>query len=323
MTSPHELEVIARPVRLRGGGSAAQSLSLKACGYITAKKETFARRATRNAGSWTARGKSPACIIRIHGGGRAGDKYAEQSKGARFLDGSMLGRNYREREEEWSADQLRHPAVKNLFVHVSISLAKEVVLTRPHWISLARDWLTEIGAVGVNYTIAQHTHSQHDHLHIIFSRALPSGSLLSDSLNFYKWRSALRRAEEMNGISAVDLHRDVAFAGNNSDAQVNAMRRAVRRGTPPNLAGCATITDCLMRSIDFEDFVAQLAEIGIQVQISRRANGEPRGILYRTRGSAEFLAGSSVSKYLSLPHIDAVLRKNNGGKRERFIVDRA
>lgn len=309
MTSRHEIEAAELAARLRRKNASGGKRKLKVFARTPVRNKSTAGRASRNAGSWKSNGKSPAALLKIHKGGLAGDKYAEESKGARFLDSNMLGRNHKEREAEWGADQARHPNVKkNLFVHASISRPKGHDLTPEQWTQLLRDWLTEIGANGVNYTAVRHSNTDNDHIHVIFSRALPNGKLLSDSQNFYKWRAALRQAEEKNGLKSIDA--EIETMSSQSDRQVSANRRAARRGTKQNYIDSQLIDQSIEESADFIELTLNLKKRGIQMESSKRKDGAVRGILFKLEQSEEFLAGTSVDRRFSLGKIETRLSEN-------------
>lgn len=317
--SRHQREAEALAARLRRQNAAGGKRLTKIKAPRTSSKRAGGR-ASKNAGSWKSRGKSPASIVKMHKGGRAGDRYAQSAKDAEFLESNMLGRNHKERAAEWDIDQARHPNVKNLFCHTSISLAGDKKLNRDEWTKFVKDWLKEIGAEDVNYVSIRHTNSDHDHAHIVFSRSLPNGKLLSTAHNFYKWREALRRAEEINGLKTIEIEQQKEKMASQSDTQVNAMRRAVRRATPPNFINPEIVNQCLSRSIDMDGFAAELKKSGIELRVSKRENGNEHGILFRRNGAEELLAGSSIDRQLTMPKIKAALQANNALNERRAFV---
>jgi hypothetical protein len=311
MRSRHEREVELLETRLRKKNAADSKSASRKLGIFSrrpARKKSLAGRASRNNGSWKQRNQRPATIFKSHRGGLAADKYAEESKGAQLLFTNMLSTSWKDRMDEWNLDQATHLNVSNLFQHVSISRPEGHSLGTEQWKLLLLDWLREIGAEGVNFTAVHHSNTKNDHIHIVFSRALPNGKLLSDSQNFYKWRAALRCAEERNGLKSLPIEYEVLV--NQSDRQVSANRRALRRGTRPNFIDPQVIEAAAARSTDFQSMADDLRNLGIEIQISRRNDGTPRGILFRQAGSDEFLAGTSISRELSLNKIQLRFNQN-------------
>lgn len=311
MSSQHQREAEALAARLRKKNAAASktaSQKLNVFSKRPARKNSLAGRASANQGIWKQKNQIPANILKIHGGGRAGDKYPEESIGASLLLSNMLASNWKDRKNEWDLDQAAHPNVTTLFQHASISRPVGYNLSIEQWKLLLLDWLREIGAEGVNFVAVRHSNTKNDHIHIVFSRALPNGKLLSDSQNFYRWRAALRRAESINGLKSLPIEGEVLV--NQSDRQVSANRRALRRGTRPNFIDPEVVVAAAARSTDFQSMADDLKNSGIEIQISRRNDGMPRGILYRQAGSDEFLAGTSISRELSLNKIKLRFNQN-------------
>lgn len=310
MTSRHQLETEALAARLRKRNSAgAKQVAARLKRSLSTRNRTGGR-ASKNQNSWRTKGKSPATLLKIHKGGQAGDQYSEKSKGARQIDTSMLSNNSKDRDEEWRLDQLRHPRIKNLFCHISISRPVNHDLTDSQWRELGRQFLHEIGADGVQFVSTLHTNTKNQHIHLIFSRALPDGRVLSDSHNFYSWRQALRRSEAKVGLQHISIEREAPAAPATSDRQVSAERRARRRGTQPNRIDPARVRAALKSSTSLAQLRQGLAAAGIELELSTRQNGEPRGLLLRTAGASEWLAGTSIDRSFSLPKVRAKLEQN-------------
>lgn len=301
-----EAEVLAVRLRRRNaaGGKRATAQALKA-----ARRLKGSGRASKNAGICV---RSPATILKIHKGGLRGDRYSEKSKGAVHLDSNMLSINSKDRAAEWDLDQARHPNVKNLFQHISISRPAGHDLPSSEWKSLLRDFLKELGAEGVNFTSVIHNNTKNQHIHVIFSRALPNGKLLSDSQNFYRWRAALRHAEEKNGLKPIELDPETIATTPKtmSDRHLNATRRANRLKMTPTFIDPARIEHALDASSDIESFVNHLSQKQIEIEISRQKDGTAKGILFRQIGAKEYLAGTSISRGLSLGKVLQRIEEN-------------
>lgn len=290
-------------------------------------KNSSGGRATRGQGSWSRAGKIPALLLKIHAGGRYGDKYAELQKGSQLIDSNMLGRDAAERAAEFDLDAARHPRVnkKNLFTHLSLSRPAGEDLTPERWQDLGRKFLKKIGADTCQFVCTRHTGTSNDHLHLTFSRSRLDGSLVSISNNRWAWRAAVRQVESELGITAsdrpADVNRPVAAT---SDRQVNAQRRAQRRGTPAGRIDPAVISQVLAWASTPEQFAAGLEAAGIRVKAAEK-NGNVTGVLFQKNGADEWLAGSSISREFGLPKIRQALLKNEQEitmLRQRAALDR-
>lgn len=258
--------------------------------------------ASRNAGSWNQAGKTVSLLFKKHRGSTSGDSYSLKDKTAQHVGTSMLGQTSEQRLAEFKLDFQRHPMVapENLVVHVSLSRPEGHELTLQQWGDVAKAWLKNIGAEGCNFTIARHP-GKHDHVHIVYSRSKPDGTLISDSNDFYKGRAAAREAARSLGIEVPDFAPKPAQAP--TDRAVSAHRRADRRGTKRAWVDPNIIHRVLSKSRNFEDFQQNLKTAGIDCKLSTSSTGQPTGVLFRSEGSAEFLAGSTLDRSLSLPKI--------------------
>ncbi len=258
--------------------------------------------ATRGAGSWKNAGRIPPLLLKIHGGGRAGDSYAQKQKGSELITSNMLGLTPKERDVEFRLDALRHPNsnAKNLFCHVSLSRPNNEGLSNQQWQKVVDSFLKEIGADGSNFVAYRHTNTENDHIHIIFSRAKSDGRLVSMSQNRWAWRAAIRRVEERLGIttSQCTTQTDVPT----SDRVVSAQRRAHRLGTNVGFINPKAIEKALAKANTMEDFVNAMKLSGVNVKQSVK-NGKATGILFQKNGEKEWFAGSSISREFSLPRV--------------------
>lgn len=287
--------------RRRGGGAGRL---LKFCGG----------RSTRGQGSYSKAGKTVSFLYKKHKGSKNGDRYAESSKNAKFICSSMLGRNAAERDAEWLLDCALHPRVApdRLINHSTISRPPGRPLTTEEWAKYIEVFIEEIGAKGTNYVAIQHQDTNNDHAHLIYSRALPSGKLLSDSNDFWKCRAAALEAGRKLGLLVEDYHVDAERAPTpTSDRMVSAQRRAARRGTPDGFIDPQVIHRVLTQASTPKAFAAGLTAAGINIkQADKNKNGKVTGILFQKTGADEWLAGSSIDRSFSLPKIQAQIELN-------------
>lgn len=269
------------------------------------------QRASRNAGSWTATGKQVGLLVKIHQGGRAGDGYSERQTGAELLETNMLGRTAAERAEEFHLDECRHPRSRpdKLFVHLSLSRPAGRDLTPAQWRAVAKSFLREIGAEGCSFVLIRHSNTGNDHVHLVFSRATPTGGLVNTGQNFYRWRAAARVVEEELGLKIPESPATQRPAAP-TDAATSAQRRAIRRGTTDPWIDPGEIEKVLVDTQDPDQFARALSRRGIELQITRRSDGSASGVLLRRKGADEWLAGGSIRRDLTLPSIQRRLLLN-------------
>lgn len=267
-------------------------------------------RASKGVGTWTARGLSPALLIKLHGGsGQVSDAYAQRDPDAELLLSNLLGLTARQRAAEWAADAARHPRVnpRHVHLHFSISLAPSLCLDAERWREIVKRQLQICGFAGCAFIVIRHKKEGHDHVHVIASRSGPDGGLVSLSQGRWRFRSALRQVEAELGLKAVDR---LVNPMRPTDAAVNAFRRSQRRGTGPAWIDPQSILSAVHSSTNPAQLSIELKKRGIDIQISRRSNGPARGVMFRRSGAEEWLAGTSISRELSLLKIQRQIELN-------------
>ncbi len=195
-------------------------------------------------------------------------------------------------------------------VHISLSRAVNAELTSAQWAKACQLFLKKIGAEDVDYVATRHQNTDHDHVHLVFSRAKNNGKLVSMSNNRWAWRQACREVEQVMGIQVADqpTERQTAPAPT-SDRVVSAQRRAARQGSPDPFIDPNVIAHALAGSTSPEQFSAALQAAQIEVKTAEK-NGKVAGILFRKVGVAEWLAGSSIDRNLSLSKVNERLDSN-------------
>ena len=197
-----------------------------------------------------------------------------------------------------------------MFVHVSLSRPAGADLTPAQWAKTCQVFLKKIDAEGCNFAVTRHKNTEHDHVHLVFSRAKPDGKLVSMSNNRWAWRQACREVEQEMGIQVADqpTERQTAPAPT-SDRVVSAQRRATRQGAPDPFIDPNVIARALAGSTSPEQLSAALQAAQIEVKTAEK-NGKVAGILFRKVGVAEWLAGSSIDRNLSLSKVNERLDSN-------------
>lgn len=295
--------------RLRSKAASQSKLAAAKLSRTLKGTRRRSRGASPNAGSWNRAGKTVSLLYKKFEGSVLGDAYSLKDNSSEFVGTSMLGLTPQQRLEEFSIDYLRHPMVapENLIVHISLSRPEGHALTIQQWHEAGKTWLKNIGAEGCNYTIARHP-GRNDHVHIVYSRSKPDGSLVSDSNDFWRGRAAAREAARSLGIEVADFAPKPTQAPP-TDRAVSAQRRAQRRGTPNAWVQPEVVQHAVSQARTLAELPALLQAHGIEFKLS--TSGQvTTGVVMRAKGSQEWLAGSSISRQLSLPAIQRQIELN-------------
>lgn len=285
-----------------------------------------ARRATGRGCGGSKKNYTLGALARVHGGGLASDKYAERN--GKLIDTNMLAQSAIERLAEWMLDAAMRSDVdpKNLFKHVSISLPAGRTLSKDQWSELVRRWLAEIAGGDVNYVVQLHAdQTKNEHVHVTLSRVLKDkkdqkgrAKLVSDSFSHLRWTAALREVQlEMlsEGVAALadvqhdDLPHHYERSRNHSDRSVNSARMAERKGMPYAYIDAAQVQQILNQCTTAREFKDCCLTVGIEVTTAKKS-GRKTGLLYSKIGSGQRLAGSSISRDLSLMSVEKTLAAN-------------
>lgn len=304
-----ELEAQAKRLREKTARSAPK-LKLRLVQSI--RKKTRGGRATRGQGSFIKRGKVQTLNFKTFAGAVLGDKYGEKKAKKAESFTNMLGKTAKERLEEFELDFARHPRVARhrLVQHIALSLPAGRKASPEEWRRIVELWLKKIGAEGCNYSAHIHDDTDNQHLHVIYSRARPDGSLVSLAWDYLRHREAAANVADAL-LGGRETPRPVPSGPTpSSDRHEAALRRARRRGTQPGYIDQDGVLAALERARTAEEFGQALQARGIDLRVSKREDGTVRGLLLRRQGSQEWLAASSISRQLSLPRVQARLAQN-------------
>lgn len=276
----------------------------------TARSRFSAGRASRGQGSFIKRGVVQTLNYKKFSGSIAGDGYGEKKAIESFSN--MLGQNSKERIEEFELDMARHPRIapKHLIKHIALSLPTGHKRSAIEWRQAVELFMKKIDAEGCNYTAHIHNDTDHNHLHLIYSRARPDGKLVDQSWDYLRHREAAAQvADELFGGRETPRPSTTPPAPPSDRAEA-ARRRAQRRGTVPAHIDPAVVRAALERSSSPVDFARELQASQIEMSVSKREDGTARGLLLRRAGAQEWLAASSISREFSLPRVQARLAEN-------------
>ena len=265
-----------------------------------------APRASRNAGRSN---KVWSLLSKAHRGGELADAYAAK-KGEIVSTNMLLSSSPKERAAEWDLECKKHPRVRKdrVVMHLTLSRPNGADLTSQKWGTVVQCFLREAGLEGAAHVAYLHTDTKCQHVHIVVSRSLPTGQLWSDSQDFYKFRDASERTVQVLNI---EVEGTPSTSQAPTDRAVSAQRRANRRGTPSAWVDPQVVERALSRAKRLEELPALLLAEGVEFQLAQSPSGQiTTGVLMRAKGSQEWLAGSSISRQLSLPAIQRQIELN-------------
>lgn len=218
---------------------------------------------------------------------------------------TFAGTTPQEIAAEFGALRKLKPNLGKAVAHLILSPGPDDrVLSKDEWQRALDMALAEHGACDAPYAAYLHDDTDHQHLHIFFSRITPAGQVISDSQSYQKNRSATKKiTQELHLTPLPNTQNPAAPADRN--ALENAKRRAERRGTPSSSKiDAKAVRAALAEARDREHFLQLLAELNIETEFDRRGVAwQIYGWRLRRIGAEEWLKASTLSKDLSWPKI--------------------
>ena len=118
-----------------------------------------------------------------------------QSKGY-VLDSNMAGSTARELAREFGQVRALRPNLSRAVCHVSLALAPGESLSDAQWKEVAQKYLEHMGFTENQFIATRHTDAAHQHIHLLINRATLSGEVVSDSHDYKRQESLMRRIED-------------------------------------------------------------------------------------------------------------------------------
>lgn len=302
-----ELEAQAKRLR-RKTAQGARRINLRSL-IRSNRKQYGSGRASKRQGSFVKRGVVQTLNFKEFRGSRAGDRYSERKSVASFSN--MLGKNSKERLEEFDIDLARHPGVapENLIKHIALSLPPGQKRTVGQWQVAIALFMKKIGSGG-NWVAHLHEDTDSQHVHVVYSRSRPDGRLVNLSWSYLKHREAAAQvADELFGGRETQRNVNTPPAPPSDRAEA-ARRRAQRRRTISAHIDPAIVRAALETASSPAELAQALQARRVEMSVSRREDGTARGLLLRRAGAQEWLAASSIGRDLSLARVQSRLAEN-------------
>ncbi len=215
---------------------------------------------------------------------------------------NFAGTTPRQIAAEFGALRKLKPNLGKAVGHLILSPGpQDRVLSKKEWKKALEIALAEHGASNAPYAAWLHDDTDHQHLHVFFSRILPTGQVISDSHSYQKNRFASRKIEqELQLIPFTDTPNP--SAPGDRKVLANATRSSERRGE--ELTTAAELREAVMTSARQSDLPDRLASTGNECKFVKRGkDDETYGILVRKIGTDQWIKASSLAKDLSWPKI--------------------
>ena len=124
-----------------------------------------------------------------------------------IVAGTMAGRTPRELAAEFAQFRRLNPKLGRAVAHFSLSLSPEdPPMTADTWKAIAEFFMAEMGwgaDAGAPWCAIVHRDTDHQHLHLMACRIDQHGKTISDANDFRRAEAAIRRIEQLFGLTVV------------------------------------------------------------------------------------------------------------------------
>lgn len=215
---------------------------------------------------------------------------------------TFAGNTPREIASEFAALKKLKPNLKKAFGHLILSPGpQDRMLSKKEWKKALEIALAEHSVNEAPYAAWLHDDTDHQHLHVFFSRILPSGQVISDSHSYQKNRSASKKITQELQLTPLPTTPSPTASADRT-ALENAARGAERRGDA--LPRAEVVRSALQQSKRRAEYSANLRAAGIETDFpTRGARSEIFGSSMRVIGSDTWVKSSTIAKDLSWPKI--------------------
>ena len=213
-----------------------------------------------------------------------------QSKGY-VLDSNMAGSTTRELAREFGQVRTLRPNLSRAVCHVSLALAPGESLSDAQWKEVAQKYLEHMGFTENQFIATRHTDAAHQHIHLLINRVTLSGEVVSDSHDYKRQESLMRRLEREYGLSQVTPSREAERKA----LTKGEIEHALRTEQPSVRMRLQSMVDeALRHARSLARFISDLADNGVTVKLNQAGTGRISGISFALDGVA--MKGSDLGR---------------------------
>ena len=161
-------------------------------------------------------------------------------------------------------------------------------LTNEKMLEIAHKYMDRMGIKDTQYHIFRHNEKNNPHCHIVWNRVDENGKRYNDSNERKRSVQVCKQLTKEYGLTLGE-HKSI------SKSEVNEQRERTRYDL------CRDIYQSLARTRSIDGLQHDLQHSGIEMQIKRDSNGNPRGISFSRDG--QVFKGSEVDRKLSCGRI--------------------
>lgn len=213
-------------------------------------------------------------------------------------DGVLLG-NIDTIIQSFNSQRLMKPDIKHPVGHISLSYLPEDEkrLTDGAMVTLAEEYMQNMGITDTQYILVRHFDNGNPHVHLVYNRIDNNGKVISDKNDRYRNEAVCKKIKNKYGLSY-------------GKGKEKVKQHKLRGKDKTKYQVYNAVKEALPKSANWNDLEKLLKEKGVTLSFKHKSNDPNviQGISF-TKGEVTF-KGSEVDRNFSYLKIDKLLKEN-------------
>jgi hypothetical protein len=200
---------------------------------------------------------------------------------ATLLDSSFVRMNEQDVMKEIAMVRMLRPNLQKYFYHTSLNFPPDENLHDDKMLKIAKEYLESMGFDQHQYVIFRHFDAGHPHVHLLVNRIGYDGSLVSDSKDYARTESILRKLEKKNGLTPVISSKQAQERATTK----NELELVRRKNKPSSKQKLQILIKAITNNKPTtEEFIKALEKQGVNVLFNQASTGFVSGISFGYEG---------------------------------------
>lgn len=233
------------------------------------------------------------------------------------LDTNLSSESVIKQTKEFNIVRQQKPNLSKAVYHVSLNLPYNDAnkLSNHEFSNLAVDYLEGMGFNENQYIVYKHFDVEHSHIHIVANRVNFSGNVVSDSLDYKRSESLIRKLEQKYNLT------ELVRKEESNVLSKGEIEKCLRTGDVPERLELQNIlNEVLNQNLLMKDFIEKLRLKGINIKINQsQTTGYISGISFEYKDT--FYKGSKIHKNFSWNNIKTKIITNEQNRNHSIIPE--
>ena len=233
------------------------------------------------------------------------------------LDTNLSSESVIKQTKEFNIVRQQKPNLSKAVYHVSLNLPYEDAnkLSDQKFSNLAIDYLEGMGFNENQYIVYKHFDVEHSHIHIVANRVNFSGDVVSDSNDYKRSETLIRKLEQKYNLSELIRKQE------SNVLSKGEIEKCLRTGDVPERLELQNILiEILNQNLLMKDFTEKLRLKGVNVKINQSlTTGFISGISFEYKGT--FYKGSKIHKKFSWNNIKSKIITDEQNRNHSIIPE--